>query len=212
MEALDAVAADGVDLVFNTPNPQSGAGYLKMGWSEVGPIGIMIRPGVGIVRGSGDPAVLPDPSDFIDRPLPAANLEVQDRPARGLRTPRGTDYLRWRFEQHPTANYVTARAADSVALLRPNHRGARRELVVSDLLGPEPRRAARLAASASRADYMAAWFSEGSPERSAAIRTGLIPVPKVTALTLVCRPLVDLPIDPTELASWDFALSDLELL
>jgi len=46
MNAIDAATADGVDMIFNTPNAKSGAGYMKMGWSEVGPIGIMIRPGL----------------------------------------------------------------------------------------------------------------------------------------------------------------------
>jgi len=32
--ALDAAAAKGVDVLFNNPNPESEAGYLKMGWRE----------------------------------------------------------------------------------------------------------------------------------------------------------------------------------
>ena len=48
--AVEAARDDGVDLVFNTPNEKSGAGYLKMGWQEVGPIGVMVRPGIGMLR------------------------------------------------------------------------------------------------------------------------------------------------------------------
>ena len=37
LEAIDELTAEGVDLVFNTPNEKSRPGYLKMGWREVGP-------------------------------------------------------------------------------------------------------------------------------------------------------------------------------
>ena len=212
MAAIDVATADGVDMVFNTPNPKSGAGYMKMGWSEVGPIGVMIRPGVGIVRGTGDPDSLPEASDFLRTPIPAVGQDTPDRAGQGLRTPRTRAYLDWRFAQHPTARYSMVQAGGSVAFLRPNHRGRRRELVVSDVLGTRPASAIRAAARASQADYLAAWFSPGTPERRAAVAAGLFPVPRVTALTLVCRPLRELPVDPQELASWDLALGDLELL
>jgi GNAT superfamily N-acetyltransferase len=212
MAAIDVARADGVDMIFNTPNPKSGAGYMKMGWSEVGGIGIMVRPGLGAIRGSADPTTLPDPIDFVRGHVPVGGRSVTDRPARGLRTPRSEEYLVWRFGSHPTARYSMVEADGSVAYLRSNHRGSRRELVVSDVLGPRPGAAVRRAGKESRADYLAAWFSNGSPERRAAIRAGIVPVPKMTSLTLVCRPLRELPINPGELASWDFALGDLELL
>jgi hypothetical protein len=40
----------------------------------------------------------------------------------------------------------------------------------------------------------------------------MMPVPGVRSLTLVARPLRELPIDVLSLANWDLALSDLELL
>lgn len=213
MAALDVAEADGVDMVFNTPNPKSGAGYAKMGWSEVGPIGVMVRPRLSAARGSGDPDTLPDAADFVRNPKPATVPEhVEIRAPLGLRTPRTPDYLRWRFQQHPTARYLSVHAAGNVAFLRPNHRGRRRELVVSDVLGPNPGAAIRAARRDSTADYLAAWFSRGTPEHAAAVRNLLIPIPKVTALSLVCRPFHELPANPRSLASWDIGLGDLELL
>src|SRR5690242_5148995 len=44
MHALEAVTAEGVDFVFNTPNDQSRPGYLKMGWEVVGKLPVMVRP------------------------------------------------------------------------------------------------------------------------------------------------------------------------
>jgi hypothetical protein len=91
-------------------------------------------------------------------------------------------------------------------------RKGRRELVVADVFGPRPATAMRAATRRSRAGYIAAWFSPGSPERAAAIRSGLVPVPGVRALTLVVKPLRDLEVDVESMASWDLAISDLELL
>ena len=213
LAAIDAATDEGVHLVFNTPNPKSGAGYLKMGWAEVGPIGVQIRPTMGLWSRTADPDRLPDPSDWLDPVVAASDLPLRSRPSTGLRTVRDADYLKWRFASHPTARYFRAGSGDSAAVLRPNVRNRRRELVMSDLVGADVGGAARAAAKANRAAYMAGWFSPGSPERAAAIRAGLIPVPRVTALTLLCRPLVaDLSFNPLSLASWDLAMSDLELL
>jgi hypothetical protein len=84
--------------------------------------------------------------------------------------------------------------------------------VIADVFGSRPATAMRAAHRRSRAAYTAAWFSPGSPERAAAIRSGLVPVPGLTALTLMARPLHDLGIDVSSITSWDLAISDLELL
>lgn len=214
--AVEVARSEGVALVFNTPNQASGPGYLKMGWRQVGEIGVLVRPSWRLLTGrKGDGGPL-DPTQYLSgsRRVDGSELELKDRPARGLRTPRRPDYLRWRFQQHPSALYLQARAEDGVAVLRPNRRYGRRELLVSDVFGFGTGKAAALreAVRRTRAQYLAAWFSAGSPERRAALEAGLLPVPGVTALRLVCRPLDDLPVDPLALASWDLAFSDLELL
>jgi hypothetical protein len=40
----------------------------------------------------------------------------------------------------------------------------------------------------------------------------MIPVPGVSALTLVANPLRTLPVDVFDLSEWDISLGDLELL
>ena len=212
LEALDRAAADGVDLVFNTPNPKSGAGYLSMGWVEVGPIGVMAYPTWRLGKRRSATEVLPDLERVVPGAGPATEMTAVDRLARGLRTPRTPEYLAWRFGGHPTARYLRVDAAGSIAVVRPNLRNGRTELVVSDVFGPAPARAIAAARRRSRAAYLAGWFSSGSPERWAAARAGMMPVPGVRALTLVARPLHDLPIDVTGLDGWDLAMSDLELL
>ncbi len=210
-ETLELAVAKDVDLVFNTPNEKSGAGYLSMGWTEIGMIGVLARPSPRLATDRGS-ATSTEPENFLADPKPAIPLDVSDRAPRGLRTPRNEAYLRWRFGSHPTARYFRVDSGDSTAVVRPNVRKGRRELIVADVFGPSPRAALRQAGRKSRSGYLAAWFSPGSPERAAAIRSGLVPVPGVTALTLMARPLRDLDIDVTSMASWDLAISDLELL
>jgi len=210
-EAVERAVADGVDLIFNTPNPRSGAGYLKMGWVEVGTIGVMARPSIRLLRRQAavEP---PEAEEYLKLPIPVGELAMEDRPARGLRTPRDAAYRSWRFQQHPTARYFQIARGSSAAIVRPNVRSGRRELVLSDVAGPDPRRVIRETLAVSRAEYVAAWWSEGSPERAAAKRNGIMPIPGRVALTLVCRPLRTLPLTVDALSSWDLALGDMELL
>ena len=130
----------------------------------------------------------------------------------GLRTPRTEAYLKWRYASHPTARYFRIDAKDSVAVVRPNTRNGNPELIVVDVYGPHPSAPLRRAARSTKAAYTAAWFSPGAPERSAALRAGLLPVPRLKALTLMARPLKDLPYDVSSMENWDLTISDLELL
>jgi GNAT superfamily N-acetyltransferase len=212
MAAVEEARTDGVNLIFNTPNPKSGAGYLRMGWRPVGDIGVLAVPTRGMLRGRVAGDELPPPDDFITDPAPVGDLSVDDRPALGMRTPRTDAYVRWRFTEHPTARYVRVDGDGATAIVRPNVRGGRRELVISDVFGPRPARAIGRTIARSRAAYVGGWFSKGSPERTAAIRRGMVAVPRMTALTLVANPLTDMPSDVGSLAAWDIASSDLELL
>lgn len=211
MEALEVARGKGVHLVFNTPNPRSGAGYLSMGWKEVGKIGVLVRPRLGpAVRPSEMTA--PSLASVAPGVGPFRPVEVADRPPRGLRTERTTIYQRWRFESHPTVRYALVGSDDGGAAVRAGIRGSRVELVLSDLLGGADGHTVRKVARSCRARYVAGFFSKGSPERKFAIAGGMIPVPGVQALTLVAMPLTPVDIDVHDLGCWDIATSDLELL
>ena len=212
LEALTLAYDDGVELVFNTPNARSGAGYISMGWGEVGGIGVLMRPALSLLRARSVDSGVTQPEAFLDQPQPAHDLTVSDRPSRGLRTSRTPAYLEWRFARHPTARYFRVDTPESTTIVRPNVRNGRREIALSDAFGTQLSSAMRLVVQRSRADYVVASFSPGSPERMAAYRAGLIRVPRVKALTLYVRPLAESCIDATSLRSWDLALSDLELL
>ncbi len=215
MAALDVARDDGVDLVFNTPNEASRPGYLTMGWSEVGPVGVMVRPRAALMwRRNDEDAWVASAASAGSRQsaLAQAVTSLQVPPGRGLRTPKTSAYLNWRYDAHPTARYAISAVGSSAAVARFNVRNGRRELVVSELAGTNSRQALRPLLRSNPPDYAVAWFSPSHTGRRLALRAGLIPIPRVTALTLVANPLRDLPFDATSPDSWTLGLGDLELL
>lgn len=211
--AVEEARALGTHLIFNTPNDKSGPGYLKMGWSEVGGLGLQVRPTFRFTT-PVDHETLPEMATLAPAAQTAGEIPtIAVRAPRGLRTPRGAGYISWRFGSHPTASYGWSSDDGSNGfVLRASRRGRFNELVLSDVLGHPPGTSLSRGLRGTRAHYVAGWFSPGSPERSIAIKSGLIPVPGVKTLKLVVRPLTDLPIDPTSLDNWDVATSDFELL
>ena len=204
--AVGGAREAGVHLIFNTPNPQSGAGYLKMGWQQVGVIGAMVRPLRRFLAKSDRLPTVEDSLEWGER-------EPIDREPLGLRTPRTVEYLKWRFGMHPTARYhVSEAVGGSVAVLRSNMRANRAELVVSDLFGRDAAAALRSVAKRTDAAYLVGWASSHAPERRFLFRAGLVPIPGVKALRLYSRPLTPLEVPAANLGHWDLMLSDLELL
>jgi GNAT superfamily N-acetyltransferase len=222
LRALDELAQEGVDFVFNTPNSQSRPGYLKMGWTQVGhlPTSVrltsprspwrMARSRVPAERWStpsraGRPAleVLADPSvqDLLDEIAPHGRL----------RTRRTPEYLRWRYGFGPLeyrALTVTDRAADGLAVFRLRRRGASLECALVEVLVRDGDRAARHGlirslAAASGADYL---IRIGGP---LADRSGFIRAPRQGPI-LTWRPLAGGRAGG-RLDDWDLSLGDVEL-
>lgn len=204
--AVQTARDEGVDLIFNTPNPRSGAGYLKMGWTRVGPIGVLFRP---LLRGTWRKT---DSLPTTTRGGAWDDRVVPQRGPRGLRTPRTPEYLRWRFGRHPAARYQVLADTNCTLIVRSNLRRGRGELVISELFGTGSCKLLGTVGRETNAAYMVGWFSAGSPERATALRAGLVPVPGVRALTLFARPLRELTTDVSRLKAWDISLGDLELL
>ncbi|MFN2486948.1 MAG: GNAT family N-acetyltransferase [Acidimicrobiia bacterium] len=209
LSGIELAQSEGMDLIFNTPNAKSGPGYLTMGWRSLGRVGVMLRPGAGIVRRRIGETPW-EPGGF--QPTPSALTEAAFALARvpaGWRTPRTAEYLRWRFGAHPTARYLLSQTTDGLAIGRAHRRNGRRELVISELGGSH--RAAAAIRRGSRPDYTVSWFSARSPERALAARAGMLPLPWVSALTVMVRPLTDLAVD-LSWPTWDVSLGDFELL
>lgn len=236
LDALDALRGD-VDLVFNTPNPQSLAGYLTMGWAVVGDAPFSIRPLRPIrfasrlrsarsleehvegtrppVRAVGAGEALADVAE-VDR-----LLEESGTPGSLLHTARDGEFLRWRFGTAPALDYRAIRAEAQgrlrgLAIFRVRPRGRLWETTIAEVIVPrgDRRTAGRLlrdVAAAARVDHVTCRFVAGTAAARAARRWGAVRSPK--GITFVVNPLREgiLP-EPSDLGSWALSLGDLEVL
>jgi GNAT superfamily N-acetyltransferase len=220
LHALDELAAEGVDLVFNTPNDQSRPGYLKMGWQVVGTLPTVIRPTrlrtvprlaaarVPAERWSTPSTAGEDAAAVLADEAGVAELLAARAPATGLRTNLRPDVLRWRFGT-PLLGYRAVAAPQGLraglAVFRIRRRGPAREAALVALLtrAGDRRGAAALVRAVARqadADYVLAL---GGPARWPG---GLVRIPKVGPI-LTCKPVVAAAVPP----SWDLTLGDVEL-
>jgi GNAT superfamily N-acetyltransferase len=148
MAAVEELTSDGVDFVFNTPNPASRAGYLTMGWQDVGRIPMRFFPGrisgpLRTIRAKvparkwSEPCSAGDTVDSVADEL-AGQSHWPDR--RGLTTSHTGEYLRWRYGFEPL-HYRVIRTDDASAIVRVRRRGPATEVVVAELLATSRRRA-----------------------------------------------------------------------
>ncbi len=223
--AIDEMAADGVDFVFNTPNDQSRPGYLKMGWVEVGRVPVAVRPasvaGVKRMAAARVPAAKWSLATRAGRPADevladdAALSELLaglPRPT-GLRTRRTPAFLRWRYGGGPVRYRAVALDDDpsrGLVLFRLRERGGAVEAMVGDLLVPAgggagaARHLLGRIVDEARPDYLIATagpFGE-------VLGRGLVPMPRLGPM-LTWRALgqADVP----RLGDWSFTLGDIEL-
>ncbi|HXF60137.1 MAG TPA: GNAT family N-acetyltransferase [Caldilineaceae bacterium] len=129
-QAVEQLAQEGTDLIFNTPNQKSLPGYLSLGWQPVLHAPLYLRPlrplriarrlvgqrllgqaaptseAAGAGNGSGPVAWTVFRRRFgdeIDRLT--ASWETA-RPRHGVRTARTPSYLDWRYGAHPQVEYL----------------------------------------------------------------------------------------------------------
>jgi hypothetical protein len=222
LTAVEELTAEGVDFVFNTPNAQSRPGYLRMGWSTVGRLPLVVRV-AGItsalrMRASRVPAERWPVATTVG--VDAASSLADDRvgdllasvgPPTGFRTARTVEYLRWRYGLAALGYRAIALDNDpaaGLAVFRLRRRGDAVEVGVSDVLVPHAaagaaRHLLRAVARDTGADYA---VRVGRP----LLRAGFIPFPRQGPL-LTWRPLADRSAAPAR-GDLDLALGDVELL
>jgi GNAT superfamily N-acetyltransferase len=238
-EALDLAAADAL-LVFNTPNAQSKPGYLRMGWTVVDDLPVLIRPvrplrflrharesraALPPLGGEQPEAGLPTTealptlaglADLID------DVELPKQHDPRIRTPLSPEYLTWRYVDVPGVVYRYATVHDGarlrgLAVGRMRTRGELREFTLTELITkPGDRRGLRrLLRKVVRAggDHVATVLPRQSSSAAALRRHGFVRMPGAN-LTMTSRPLPGAPEDLPDVrvaTNWALHLGDLEL-
>jgi len=223
LQGLEELRAEGVHLVFNTPNDQSRPGYLKMGWREVGRLPAAVRP-----RGLGSLATVARarvPADLWSQAVEAGEDFDQwaDRQGRSSMiwrqstalAPRqlathtdvandgGEAFYRWRFGTG-LLHYRVVEHGDGAVVFRARRRGPALELVHVASLGLDPRQADRAMARAVRvagADHVIR-LGAADPLH------GLLRLPGGGPV-LTWRAVTDAGMPP--LANWGLTMGDIEL-
>jgi GNAT superfamily N-acetyltransferase len=209
LTGLDALQADGVDMVFNTPNDQSRPGYLKMGWHVVGRLPLVMRPSrlasIARLRGARVPAERWSMPTSMGEPprFPARAAGVD---AGGLVTNRRDAYLEWRYGLEPLAYRVLALEddTDALAVFRLRRRGSAVEAAVAELFAThrsQRRELLRAVARLDGVDYAAALSRNALAHRALSLRR-IGPI-------LTARSISGFEIPP--LPGWQLALGDVEL-
>jgi hypothetical protein len=221
LRGVDEMTAQGVDWVFNTPNKQSLAGNLSMGWRRLGRLPLALRP--ASVRVAPRLAAARVPADLWSVPTSAgedaasvlveaaelSHLLASQPPAHGdVRTARSPRYLQWRYGAGPVgyrAWLAGSSLRDGVVFFRLRRRGPAIEVTIADALVPggEARLVGRLVRrvlEASSGDY-AIVLGPGRPR-------GWLRLPGYGPV-LTWRPLADASAPPIE--HWELSTGDVEL-
>ncbi len=163
LRALDALQAEGLAFVFNTPNEQSRPGYLKMGWEVLGrvPVGVSVRTPVGVMRMAtarvpagkwsvpcdvGDdaravfgPNLVTSDGVSLQRLL-APSPAVTPNAGPNLQTHRTPEFFEWRYADGPLSYRVLRRGRrldDGFVVFRLRTRGRACEATICDVVHHE---------------------------------------------------------------------------
>ena len=235
--ACEQARAEGIRLLFNTPNRNSLPGYLKLGWQQVGRLRVrldLLRPLSMAWRVVSRRAVFDDnwpASCFTSAPQRAADvlddaeeinalINAATRPARALATRRDQAFLKWRYSLHPHEQYYaeTVRTGDrlqGILLFRLGRRRGFTEVMIDDAIVRRDSQGCLASLLESlkartRADYFAS-HAPGTADWRAARRSSGLTWQWTKAVDFVARSLDDIDdLNPARLDSWRLCLGDLE--
>lgn len=203
LHALEELREEGVAFVFNTPNDQSRAGYLKMGWVEVGRLPVSVRP--RSVHALVRMARARVPAEMWSQPIsgdrPTLNHVTWSATGDVYATRRSSEYLSWRYGFEPLA-YRSVGEEGGNAVYRVRRRGASLEVAVVDTFGPREE-SSRAAARVVR--HAAADYAIQAGQRLG----GFLPLPRSLGPIVTWRGVCDN--EAPSLHEFAFTLGDIEL-
>ena len=235
VEALEALAADGVTMVWNTPNATSLSGYLTMGWHEVGRLPVAVMPAsprfpfvvLTARRAAGRDAVATSFGraawEVFGDDHDVDTLVDDLSPVAGMATRRTQAFLAWRYN-NPALGYRVllhdSNPSAGLVVFRLRRRGRAVEAVVCDVLAPMTdglivpadgiaRGLLRRVARGTAADYLIQISSSGPHSAAGVTRRRFVRLPQ-TGPVLACRPLDGSA--PPALGEWALTMGDVELL
>lgn len=239
--SLERLRAEGVHLIFNTPNAQSMAGYLKLGWQLVGRPRLLIRPirplrmAAGFLMRRRATRGRAELEGFFRRPPHSIEelLTHQEQVAtiikfndglcaQGIRTARSVEFLRWRYAAAPSLPYgavwTGGAPVTGLVIVRPSYRLGMREIMLCEFLvgygnAPHARELIAQVIEMTDADYLVAAGTPGTQHWGLLRRAGFVPLPPNTGPNITVFPLNYPPgeVDPVVLQHWHFSLGDLEV-
>jgi GNAT superfamily N-acetyltransferase len=236
-QLADEMRDQGVDFIFNTPNDKSRAGYLKLGWKEVGRFPLWVKPlrptraGLRKILGRGVPDSDEEapPADvflrdeLFARPDLGVWLEKMDEPQAGLHTRHNVQTLQWRYVDIPGFAYgADARFEGehgALAIWRHRRREGLRELAFEEVFTTVGQGGARMGqdlikgiCKRSRAHYALGSSPTESRAGNAFKGAGFIRVPGIGPI-FTARPLSHAPGLPviSRWKGWSLSLGDGEL-
>jgi hypothetical protein len=166
--------------------------------------------------------LLPSASEFLKENASIVKDALARRQTndRHLTTDQSPVYLRWRYSEYPNARYVVYHELEDkdrygFAILRTNRRFGLKEVVIDELFlsRPDSKLAHQIMNGLRRsvtADYIIAYFNQGSLGHDAIRRQGFFQAP-IGGMNFAVNTLSSVPVDATAPATWDVSLGDLEV-
>ena len=232
--AIGAAKEAGIDFIFNTPNAQSGAGYLKQGWQEVGTLPLFFRinqwkdtvkAGYNFLLKKGRIADVQWQPTNIE-PITQGDQDLFHRLAnstvemnRQLSTQFSPEYFEWRYAKHPYVTYykLPVDQANHYLVVRPNIRFGVRELVICELpeLVNNEMYEDEIARTLKKSgcSYVVIHSSRYHPNQNVLEGIGFRKMPQQFGMTLVVYPLSDKAAEKNllQLNEWAFSMGTLEV-
>jgi len=100
LQLVDQCEADGINFIFNTPNPRSKPGYIKMGWHDLGNLKVQFLPVLNFKKMSSEFSEEYKFNNQLISQLYSSLLRITN-----FATFRSSDFFRWRYDSNPNATY-----------------------------------------------------------------------------------------------------------